>query len=76
MTHESNYAISCQVLVEIVELESNLVNIGLGVLQQGYTKFQGHVSQVVVIDVTVSVIGKVFDVVNHASVLLTRNNLQ
>ena len=76
MTHESDNTFSGLSLVELVQLLSHFGYVGLSILKQRHTQLQRHASQIAVVEVAVSIVGEVLDVVDHASVLLTRNHLQ
>ena len=76
MTHESYDVVGSLICIQLVQLLSNSWNIYVSILQQRHTQLQGYICQIVIVEVTVRVVGKVFDVVDHAGVLLTRDHLQ
>ena len=65
MTHESNYAIGNRILVDVVKNPCCGYYILLG-CQQRHTQLDCNLAQILVIQVTQAVVGKVLDVVNYA----------
>ena len=76
MTHEGNNAFFRLIGIERIQLFGHQGNILICILQQGHTKLQGHICQIVIVEITISIVGEVLDVVDHTGVLLTRDHLQ
>ena len=76
MAHEGDHALGGLRLVEGVELLSHLGDILLGILEEGHTELQHDTREVVVVEIAVAVVGEVLNIIDHARIFFTGNDLQ
>ena len=76
MAHEGDNTLSCLGFIKCIELLCHFGNIFLGILKEGNTELQHDLGEVFVVEVAITVVSEVLDVVDDARILLARDDLQ